>query len=290
MTVFRVFLLILNLTLLGFSSSGQLYSDFLVDSEKSSRDADKNTIESLVPEDIAEVTVTLAKVIIYENAMQSNDKEVHKNQNYLYSISDLLKIKEQMNKEKNDTISTIDVKSNNIKGEEGNGDIKLKKLKPRYAVSVKSKYDSKGKLGDMTYHKKMFEKMLLETLFRLGQQNSDNKPGEEIILEVDGLVVDQTVSKIGRDFYEIFYSYWDPPVSANNYTVTIKELPPRMNRVSVSVIINDDEVFSSFLSPRADIIEAYAMYAIQLAIQYLVDQEDVSRTLEEGDMSGTGIF
>jgi hypothetical protein len=63
-----------------------------------------------------------------------------------------------------------------------------------------------------------------------------------------------------------------------------------MNRVSISVLINDDEVFSSFLSPKRELIEAYALYAIQMAITFLEEKEDVSRTLEEGDMSGTGIY
>jgi curli production assembly/transport component CsgE len=233
-------------------------------------------IETLIPGDLSEVTGTLAQVMIYENAMKLNDGEVSVNQNYLYSISELIKIKDNMDEE------------NGKKGKVSNK--KLRKLKPILDISLQSLDSTEWKLGDMTYRKKMLQKMMLETLFRVGERNVERELGEGVFLEVDGLVVDQTVSKVGREFYEFFFSNWDPPIELKNFSVTIKEMPPRMNRVSVSVLINDDEVFSSFLSPRPDVIEAYAMYAIELAVQHLVEMEDVSRTLEEGDMSGTGIF
>jgi curli production assembly/transport component CsgE len=231
-----------------------------------------NEIRTLIPNDLPEITGIWAKVMMYENAMKLNDTGAQKGQYYLYSISDLLKIKDDM--------SGVD--DANIP--------ELTKILPILDITLESLDSTEWKLGDMTYRKKMLQKMMLEILFLVGQQNNEIEHGEGVFLEIDGLIVDQTVSKIGRDFYDLFFSNWNPPLEAKNFSVTIKEMPPRMNRVSVSVLINDDEVFSSFLSPRRDIIEAYAKYAIEMAINFLKEREDVSRILEEGDMSGTGIF
>jgi len=46
-------------------------------------------------------------------------------------------------------------------------------------------------------------------------------------LEIDGLIIDETRSKIGRDFYDMFYHRWIAPNAASNYSILIKELPSR---------------------------------------------------------------
>lgn len=258
-------------------STGQPYSYATIISMLGGElDSLSNRMETLIPEDLPEMTGTWAKVMIYENTMKSKDSNIRDNQHYLYSISDLLKMKEDMNKQDGNNKEDYNVR--------------LRKLKPISGFSLNKNDKFELNLMDMTLRKKKLQEMMLEILFRVGQQRDDVKNGEGVFLEIDGLVVDQTVSKIGRDFYEIFFANWNPPEELNNFSVTIKEMPPRMNRVSVSVIINDDVVFSSFLSPKRDIVEAYAIYAIERALQFLIEREDVSRTLEEGDMSGTGIF
>jgi hypothetical protein len=85
-----------------------------------------------------------------------------------------------------------------------------------------------------------------------------NVPG----LEIDGLVVDETQTKVGRDFYEIFFSRWQAPESARNYTVKIEEHPIPNLGTRIAVKVNDELVFQAHLQPRYDIIEATAQQAI----------------------------
>ncbi len=111
-----------------------------------------------------------------------------------------------------------------------------------------------------------------------GEQNVDQGPQttglnqEEIVggveddgvqrLEIDGLIVDETLSKIGRDFYDYFYSRWQAPPDAVNFTVTITEQPVPGLGTRVLVKVNDELVFQAQLQPREELIENAAQQAI----------------------------
>jgi hypothetical protein len=89
-------------------------------------------------------------------------------------------------------------------------------------------------------------------------------------LEIDGLVVDETQTKLGRDFYDVFFSRWEAPPNAVNFTVTIREqiLPNRGTRIVVE--INDDVAFQAYLQPRYDAIEEAAWRGVYFARRALL--------------------
>ncbi len=81
-------------------------------------------------------------------------------------------------------------------------------------------------------------------------------------LEIDGLVVDETQSKLGRDFYELFYSGWQAPPDAFNFTVVVREQPMPNLGTRIMVLINDELAFQAQLQPRYDVIENMAQQAV----------------------------
>jgi curli production assembly/transport component CsgE len=113
---------------------------------------------------------------------------------------------------------------------------------------------------------------------------------EEIGLEIDGLIVKDTRTKHGGDFYDHFYRNWEAPPNARNFTITIKELPYRLNMTMVIVRINDNEIFRSALQPRREIIISLADYALSRAEEFLVNYEDIMKQLGGEDQTGTGIY
>jgi curli production assembly/transport component CsgE len=88
-------------------------------------------------------------------------------------------------------------------------------------------------------------------------------------LEIDGLIVDETITKIGRDFYDLFHQYWEPPVQAKNFTILIKELPARGTGALIQISANDELLFEQHMMPRYDIIQEIAVYAVALTTEYL---------------------
>lgn len=113
---------------------------------------------------------------------------------------------------------------------------------------------------------------------------------EDISLELDGLIIDETISKAGNDFYNQFRKNWDIPKEINEFTIYIMEKPmPGMGNL-ISIKINYDEIFQNRINPRLEQIESLADYAVNLSEQYLIRKQQMKEELESEDMSGTGIY
>ncbi|MFO8234585.1 MAG: CsgE family curli-type amyloid fiber assembly protein [Bacteroidales bacterium] len=113
---------------------------------------------------------------------------------------------------------------------------------------------------------------------------------KEIGLELDGLIINETISKAGNDFYNQFRKKWDIPGDIKNYTIYISEMPMPGRGNLVSIKINYDEIFQNRISPRMEVIESLADHALSISEQYLVRQQEMEQQLESEDMSGTGIY
>lgn len=114
--------------------------------------------------------------------------------------------------------------------------------------------------------------------------------GDEIELEIDGLLVDDTKTKSGKDFYDLFYSSWEAPPEAKNYTITVSEKPFRLSYTIIVVSINENLVYQSILQPRQDILETMTGEAISMTQEYLVNYEEIVKQINGDDLSGSGIY
>ena len=104
------------------------------------------------------------------------------------------------------------------------------------------------------------------------------------------LVMDNTLSKMGQDFYEHFYEQWDPPETDRHFTVYIEEKPsPGMGNM-VMIKINYDKVFQSRLTPRQDMIKKIAQQAVNRSENYIANYQQIKQQLEGADMKGSGIY
>lgn len=134
---------------------------------------------------------------------------------------------------------------------------------------------------------KQAPKALQELLKQVIEQKDEEN---EIDLEIDGLLVDDTKTKPGRDFYDQFYALWEAPLNAKNYTITIKEKPFRLTSTLINVLINDNLVYQSILQPRQNIIEGLSKQAVAQTYNYLQNYEEIMQQLNGEDQSGSGIF
>ncbi len=118
-------------------------------------------------------------------------------------------------------------------------------------------------------------------------QSLATDPGD---LEIDGLVIDQTRSRMGREFYEYFYQQWLPPFGIVDYTILIEEKPPRGRSASVEIKVNDQLISVHSLQARQIEINAAAQAAIARTAQYLIRKSQLQQDLDAGDQAGSGIF
>ncbi len=143
----------------------------------------------------------------------------------------------------------------------------------------------------------------------------DEETMNEAVLSEEGtqtLLLDNSRSKIGRDFYDLFFRHYaelpkaagalipidsirtpEPTVELdlNAFIVTIEELPAFGVGTTVIVVsLNDQIIWQNYVQARPEIIEAYAFEAAELINQYVVNYQDVQRSLESEDQRGTGVF
>lgn len=128
----------------------------------------------------------------------------------------------------------------------------------------------------------------LKNLFEQVVKQSDQSKDLEI--EIDGLLVDDTKTKTGKDFYDLFYNSWQAPAGAKNYTITVSEKPFRLTSTQIVVSINENAVFQAILQPRQDVVEALSQDAIANTQNYLANYEEIKKQLNGDDMTGSGIF
>lgn len=142
-------------------------------------------------------------------------------------------------------------------------------------------------LQDTTQFKKAPESLqrLLDEI-----KASKEKVSTDVELELDGMLFDETKTKSGKDFYDLFYSQWEAPPNARNFFIFITEKPYRLTTTQIEIRINEFIVFMSFLQPRADLVEQLAEEAVAQTQMYLANYEELMRQLEGDDQAGTGIY
>ncbi len=108
-------------------------------------------------------------------------------------------------------------------------------------------------------------------------------------IEIDGLIIDQTQTKIGRDFYDYFYAKWEAPLFIKNYNIYVKERPlPKMGSW-IFIEAHEQQVFRQVLRPRAADIEESAKKAAEYVHNFLLKYEEMKKELGNDDMQGDGI-
>lgn len=113
---------------------------------------------------------------------------------------------------------------------------------------------------------------------------------DPVNLEIEGLIVDATQTKIGRDFYEMFFNRWNPADYLPKLQIVINERPlPRLG-TQVAISIDDNVIYQRFVQPRADQLEQNVNLAIQVANRYLENYELIQKQLQGDDLAGTGIY
>jgi curli production assembly/transport component CsgE len=118
----------------------------------------------------------------------------------------------------------------------------------------------------------------LRMLLRADSVNQRRARGPESA----GLVLDQTITKLGRDFFELFYNAFEAPAGVLDYTVIILERPGRVGSALIALTVNDVELFETPLPPQYDQMGELAAQAVSAAQGLLLENQRVSRQLESG--------
>lgn len=136
---------------------------------------------------------------------------------------------------------------------------------------------------------------ILENMKKLSKADSleNNRKAlmDSTYLEINQLIINETVSKLGLDFQDIFYNYWNWPAGLSDpFIIVISERPVFGTNTQIEIVVNDIKVFESFLQPRYDALEEIATQAVEMTTQYVLNFQEVLKQLSGDDMKGTGIY
>lgn len=135
-------------------------------------------------------------------------------------------------------------------------------------------------------------KQLEEALRLLLQATSDSAATRKTQhgYEVDGLVVDQTISKLGRDFYTLFFNTFEAPAGSGSYVVTITEKPARGTSTLITVAVNNEDLLEMPLQSSEAYIEAVTSEAVATVTQHLLDNNQLGKELEKGNKQPLEVY
>ncbi len=81
------------------------------------------------------------------------------------------------------------------------------------------------------------------------------KVEEDAVFELKGLTIDETKTKVGKDFYDLFYLQYSQLPDKSSGAVTISELPLRGTSGQISIQIDDKVIYSFMTNPNEDYLK-----------------------------------
>jgi len=88
-------------------------------------------------------------------------------------------------------------------------------------------------------------------------------------LEIDGLVLDRSISRFGHQFYSEFSNYWRDLPSTNGFNIEIKETVLPRAGTKLTLLMNNQIVYITYLGRRLEPIDKrveQALYSVMDAI------------------------
>ena len=165
---------------------------------------------------------------------------------------------------------------------------------PVYSQVLNDSLDNSTQEGDSLVLKEP-PKELKQIIQRITSYRNDDYDTTKTLAKnlqtgLSGLLIDNTLTKMGRDFYSFFYDNWDAPDIGETYSVAIEEKPAPGRGSLIQIKVNREKVFENRISPRREVLQAYAEYAVKQVYNYLNNYKEIQKQLGEGDMQGTGIY
>lgn len=95
---------------------------------------------------------------------------------------------------------------------------------------------------------------------------------------LSGIVINRTVTVLGRDFYQFFAAAWRDQPDGARYTVSVHERPSAQRGSEMWVQYGQRRVFHAYLSPQRSAARPVSRRAAALALKNVIDI-DVARLL-----------
>ncbi len=93
---------------------------------------------------------------------------------------------------------------------------------------------------------------------------------EESSLFMEGLVVDESKTKFGKDFYDSFYSVYNQYPQKYKFIILVSEMPYRGQTSIIQIKVDQDMVYEFYSNPN----EEYSQYQVGMALKSISKYAD----------------
>src|SRR5690554_6062765 len=142
-------------------------------------------------------------------------------------------------------------------------------LKGKDRVVFNEDSDSKEQ-GEVTISREPTTKVISNSSFDVDERNKDG-----VVLR--GIVLNETKTKPGQDFYNFFYSKYSLNDINADKIVVIKEMFAMGLTTQIQVVVDDTPVFEFIVQPRDDFLKAASDMAIARVSNYLEQSKKQER-------------
>ncbi|AQQ01361.1 MULTISPECIES: curli production assembly/transport protein CsgE [Pseudoalteromonas] len=104
-------------------------------------------------------------------------------------------------------------------------------------------------------------------------------------LEIDGLLLDRSISRFGHQFYYEFSNYWRDLPSTAGFNIEIKETVIPKAGTKLSLIMNNQLVYATYLGRRLEPLDERVEQAVYTVIDAMARS---NMTVSTPDMAVNG--
>lgn len=109
-------------------------------------------------------------------------------------------------------------------------------------------------------------------------QDQDTSAKDGVYIE--GLIIQKTLTKSGRDFYRYFYSeYYNRNIKTTK-NILIEEVPGQRRSTRISVKVDGQLVWQFFARPKKEFLKEMALTSLQRSLRYLQQLQQQKKSLK----------
>lgn len=115
----------------------------------------------------------------------------------------------------------------------------------------------------------------------IGQENRHAAAPDPLV----GVVINRTITVLGRDFYQYFAASWRDKEMNQRYSISIHERPSAIRGSEMWVQFGQNRVFHAYLSPARAAIKSISAQAAEIAYKNVVELEVQRLLFQDKDLA-----
>ncbi|MDX6747623.1 CsgE family curli-type amyloid fiber assembly protein [Polaribacter sp. PL03] len=105
------------------------------------------------------------------------------------------------------------------------------------------------------------------------KQQTQKKVVKESDFRIKGIVVEDVITKVGKDFYDYFYQNYSTSGSLYSFIINIKEKPYFGRSSIITVEINDNRIHEFVSKPDEEFLKSSVKISLQKINQFSIQQK-----------------